>query len=40
MFLMTALSTAPIDWNIDLVGYGEVGRILAGISSNNGKKKS
>ena len=26
---MTVLSTNPRDWNVDLVGYGEVGRILA-----------
>src|SRR5260221_11345246 len=26
---MTAMSTNPRDWNIGLVGYGEVGRILA-----------
>jgi 3-hydroxyisobutyrate dehydrogenase-like beta-hydroxyacid dehydrogenase len=26
---MTATSTTPQDWNIGLVGYGEVGRILA-----------
>ena len=26
---MTALSTNPIQWNVGLVGYGEVGRILA-----------
>ena len=26
---MTVMSTNPRDWNIGLVGYGEVGRILA-----------
>src|SRR5260370_6546073 len=26
---MTAMSTNPRDWNVGLVGYGEVGRILA-----------
>src|SRR3982075_155118 len=29
MFQMTATSTDPRQWNIGLVGYGEVGRILA-----------
>jgi hypothetical protein len=26
---MTAISTNPRHWNVGLVGYGEVGRILA-----------
>src|SRR5271154_6253148 len=26
---MTALSTDPKQWNVGLIGYGEVGRILA-----------
>jgi prephenate dehydrogenase len=29
MFQMTAISTDPRLWNVGLVGYGEVGRILA-----------
>jgi len=29
MFQMTATATDPRHWNIGLVGYGEVGRILA-----------
>jgi hypothetical protein len=34
MLQMTATSSNPKNWNVGLVGYGEVGRILASIKNN------